>query len=60
MLIATWRAQNWPLQAMGFAEWEALAAMAMESPEGRGQRKRNFPSSITAEREGERLVLNKC
>ena len=32
MLIATWREQDWPLQAMGFAEWEALSSLAMEPP----------------------------
>ncbi|HVU90548.1 MAG TPA: tRNA lysidine(34) synthetase TilS [Pirellulales bacterium] len=58
MLMAIWREQNWPLQAMGFDEWDALAALAIEPLEA--QRKRDFPGSITAERKGEKLVLNKC
>jgi tRNA(Ile)-lysidine synthase len=95
MLIATWRAQNWPLQAMGFAEWEALAAMTIEepvpsgtdnsfvhatqqpdaeierlrrpdnglsgppTPRSSGNHKRTFPGNVTAEREGDRLVLSR-
>ena len=54
MLIATWRAQNWPLQAMGFAEWEALAALGIEQPV-----KRTFPGNVTAERTAHQLVLSR-
>jgi tRNA(Ile)-lysidine synthase len=59
MLIATWREQNWPLQAMGFAEWEVLASLAIKPPQGLKDLKRDFPGSVTAEREGERLVLSR-
>jgi tRNA(Ile)-lysidine synthase len=52
LLIAVWRRQGWPLQSMGFAEWEQLAHMALSaagSPSASAVRKRMFPGSIVAE-----------
>jgi tRNA(Ile)-lysidine synthase len=51
-----WRREGWPEQAMGLAEWEALAelAQAAASP---GPRQRDFPGGIRARRQGSRLVL---
>ena len=52
LFIALWRRQNWPLQDMGFAEWNALADMAT-SVTGRpasGTAKGMFPGGILAER----------
>jgi tRNA(Ile)-lysidine synthase len=43
LLIATWRRQNWPLQAMGLAEWNLLAEMIGTS------KKRVFPGRVIAE-----------
>jgi tRNA(Ile)-lysidine synthase len=61
MLIAAWRRQAWPLQAMGSAEWNLLADMALsvQSPDTANIRKQVLPGAITAERRGERLVLQK-
>ena len=59
VLMAIWRKQEWPLQAMGFEEWELLAEMALRRvgvAQGVSQ-KREFPGGILAEvtREGLRL-----
>lgn len=48
LLMAVWRRQGWPLRAMGYAEWEALANMAADDP---GIRKQVLPGNITAERQ---------
>jgi hypothetical protein len=46
LLLAIWRRQGWPLQAMGFAEWDCLAEMLA----GRGDcQKRTFPGGVFAE-----------
>lgn len=53
-LVAVWRKQRLPEQAMGYAEWDALAAMALgDAPE-----KRMFPGGVTAERVGDALRLS--
>jgi tRNA(Ile)-lysidine synthase len=53
VLVAVWRRCRFPLQAMGFAEWEALATMTL----GGGPAKRMFPGNIVVERVDERLTL---
>ena len=30
MFVAIWRNHEWPQQAMGFAEWDALASMVLD------------------------------
>ncbi len=59
LLIATWREQGWPLQSMGFAEWDLLADMLSvdAGQQQSARRKRTFPGNIMAEsaREGLRL-----
>jgi tRNA(Ile)-lysidine synthase len=52
LFIALWRRQNWPLQDMGFAEWNALADMAT-SVTGRPittAAKGMFPGGVVVER----------
>jgi len=51
VLMDVWRQQGWPLVAMGFAEWESLAAMisAAGKQTADGPRKRMFPGAIVAE-----------
>jgi len=51
LLIAVWRRQAWPLQAMGFTEWDLLAEMiaACREDSSVAQRKRMFPGSVVAE-----------
>ena len=50
LLMAIWRRQHWPLQAMGFEQWELLAQMLLDAsaqPAGAGQ-KRMFPGGVVA------------
>lgn len=58
-LVTVWRRQQWPLQAMGFAEWDLLADMALtlESAAGAENCKRIFPGAITAQRQDEQLAM---
>lgn len=55
LLIAVWREAGWPQQQMGFAEWNELTALLLESEE---PRVRTFPGRITARREAGRLALS--
>ena len=72
MFVAIWRRQAWPQQAMGYAEWNQLAEMALGPDETVGtslgatagssgsatsSRKRMFPGAVTAEKRDEWLVL---
>ena len=59
LLIAAWREQGWPLQSMGFAEWDMLADMLSVDgdPLRRSPRKRTFPGSISAVLVDENLRL---
>ncbi len=57
-LLVAWRRQNWPLQAMGHAQWELLAEMVFEPLGDDGAaRRRMFPGAVTATRQGEQLLL---
>jgi tRNA(Ile)-lysidine synthase len=58
MFVALWRRRDWPLQSMGFAEWDLLAAMATadrrdlaSSIETDVPAKRVFPGGVVVERE---------
>src|SRR5262249_13586329 len=46
LMVALWKQQNWPLQSMGFVEWDQLADMAAQlaSPT-----KRVFPGRVIVE-----------
>jgi tRNA(Ile)-lysidine synthase len=54
LMIEIWRRQAWPLQAMGYAEWNLLADMALAPSDADTK---VFPGAIRAQRRGERLVL---
>jgi len=56
-LKLAWRREGWPEQAMGLAEWDALAELAQGAPPVSGAQQRDFPGGIRARREGTRLVL---
>jgi tRNA(Ile)-lysidine synthase len=62
LLMAVWRRQKWPMQAMGLSQWDQLAAMAIAaasdsgSPPESGQRQ-IFPGAIAAEAVAGRLRL---
>ena len=59
LLMTIWRRQGWPMQAMGFAQWDLLAELASgcrgASPELPS--KRMFPGSVLAEPGEGRLRL---
>lgn len=59
LFAALWRRQAWPLRAMGYAEWNVLAdlALAETTPGDTIARKQILPGAISAERRAERLVL---
>jgi tRNA(Ile)-lysidine synthase len=56
MFVALWQRMGWPLQSMGFAEWNWLASMAQES-ECHG--KRSLPGNITVQRRGSEMLFSK-
>jgi tRNA(Ile)-lysidine synthase len=59
MFVAVWRRMGWPLQQMGFAEWDALAEMVQNqrtTPQG----KRVLPGNIVAEFRGDELRLSQA
>ena len=49
--IAVWRRQDWPMQAMGFTEWDLLAEMLFAETEDPAavSRKRMFPGGVMAD-----------
>jgi tRNA(Ile)-lysidine synthase len=51
LLMAVWRRQGWPMQAMGFDEWDLLAAMLLPSagPPSGADRTHVFPGGVAAE-----------
>ncbi|HUT88592.1 MAG TPA: tRNA lysidine(34) synthetase TilS [Thermoguttaceae bacterium] len=57
LLMAVWRDRGWPLQAMGFAQWDLLADMVLACREDGTRperstsvpRKQTFPGAILAE-----------
>ena len=55
LLAALWRRQGWPMQAMGFDQWELLADMVLAA----GRQKRGFPGNVAAERVEDRLRLGR-
>jgi tRNA(Ile)-lysidine synthase len=51
---SAWQEAGWPLQAMGFDEWQQLAAMVRD---GTHTRSANLPGNVRARREGHALIL---
>ncbi|MGD0896696.1 MAG: tRNA lysidine(34) synthetase TilS [Thermoguttaceae bacterium] len=51
LLIAVWRRQAWPMQAMGFQQWDLLAAMVLPPTASSGgtSAKHVFPGGVEAE-----------
>jgi tRNA(Ile)-lysidine synthase len=49
VLKVAWMAANWPLQSMGFSEWQVLAGMTAEECR---QSAANLPANIQVRREG--------
>jgi tRNA(Ile)-lysidine synthase len=59
LFVAIWRHQNWPLQDMGFADWNALAEMALSNGDDQGSTtaKGTFPGGILVERRADSSLL---
>jgi tRNA(Ile)-lysidine synthase len=53
LLIRIWRDRGWPLQAMGFAQWDQLADMVASA----GPAVRMFPGAVLVERDDSHLSL---
>jgi tRNA(Ile)-lysidine synthase len=59
LLMAVWRRQGWPMQAMGFAQWEQLGDLIAGTQEGgesaglpssaSSQPRQTFPGNVSAE-----------
>jgi tRNA(Ile)-lysidine synthase len=61
LLITLWRSQGWPLQSMGFTQWDLLAEMvlACRGDSAGAPRKHVFPGSVLAELVGADLRLER-
>jgi tRNA(Ile)-lysidine synthase len=57
VLQAAWRARKWPLQAMGYDEWDRLAELVTGAPGGPS--KICFPGEIVAECAAGKLTLER-
>lgn len=57
LFVQIWRDRDWPRQAMGFAEWDALAAIALGEADQTPTRV--FPGNVAAKRTGETLELKR-
>ncbi len=55
LLIHVWRRRGWPLQSMGYAEWDEMAEMLLS---GR-PKKKMFPGGVLAKRVEDRLCLRR-
>ena len=56
LFAVLWRREGWPLQAMGFDEWDRLAGLALDPPLEKS-RKTTLPGAIRAERTAGQLLL---
>jgi len=61
LLIAVWRRQDWPMQSMGFSQWDLLAEMILDGIEGpmSEPRKQTFPGQVLAELHDSHLLLRR-
>jgi tRNA(Ile)-lysidine synthase len=61
LLMAVWRDRDWPLGAMGFAQWDLLAGLALGGEEGSAAvvRKQMFPGGVLCEAGQGRLELSR-
>jgi tRNA(Ile)-lysidine synthase len=59
LLMLAWRKRQWPMQAMGFQQWDLLGQMVLSSTKNAaGQpQKHTFPGGILAEAGPDRLLL---
>jgi tRNA(Ile)-lysidine synthase len=59
LLMAVWRRQDWPMQAMGFQEWDLLAGMLLPRSAflAGTEWKHVFPGGVEAEITGTAMAL---
>lgn len=55
--VRLWSEWNWPRQAMGYEDWDALATLTLETT--RRHAARTFPGGIDVRRVGQRLTLTR-
>jgi len=62
LLIAVWKRQEWPMQAMGFAQWDLLADMISACRDGptSAPRKQMFPGGVLAESQRGCLAMSRA
>jgi len=61
LLVAVWRGQGWPVQSMGFGEWDELAGLIaacdeLPADEAPGRLKRDMPGGVSVAVEEGRLI----
>ena len=54
LLMAVWREEGWPMQSMGFAQWELLAEMAVSK-----SLPQTFPGEVSARKADDHLILGR-
>jgi tRNA(Ile)-lysidine synthase len=54
LLMAVWRDRNWPMQSMGFAQWELLADMVVSK-----SLPQTFPGEVLARKVDDHLILDR-
>lgn len=59
ILMAAWRRQGWPEQAMGFAQWDDLANLVFLEEVGQATPGLTLPGGIRACRDGERMIVER-
>lgn len=62
LLVSVWRSRNWPMQSMGFAQWDLLAEMVSacrDSPTS-APPKQMFPGGVLAEAQRGHLALSRA
>ena len=58
MFIQLWQRQGWPLQAMGFEQWEQLAQISMTPAKGKFA-SQMLPGEVRIKKQGEQLELTR-
>jgi tRNA(Ile)-lysidine synthase len=54
LLMAVWRERRWPMQSMGFAQWESLAEMVVSK-----SLPQTFPGKVSARKVDDHLILDR-
>ncbi|HEX5443793.1 MAG TPA: tRNA lysidine(34) synthetase TilS [Pirellulales bacterium] len=60
ILVAAWRRQQWPEQAMGFKQWDELANLVLPAKPGSSEFCAALPGGVHACRDGDTLVISRA